>query len=208
MADDDIGLPKSTMLRAIKERLPADMRIAGDVNDMIVRCCEEFIHLVSTAANELCEKEKKSTILPEHILGALENLGFEPYLENLKKGKGILGIYAADAISFPPLGRFLLGSLLLSLLSYRASCLWYFWYSIRRLERGEKGGAKGREREEESKGRRRFISRRVACPSAAVVPAGAGADFRYYLRTGNCSARRDHYSGPFRGCAMKLCSGR
>jgi histone H3/H4 len=32
----------------------------------------EFITLVSSEANELCDKEKKSTLTPEHVLTALE----------------------------------------------------------------------------------------------------------------------------------------
>ena len=32
----------------------------------------EFIHLISAEANEICEKESKKTIAPEHILTALK----------------------------------------------------------------------------------------------------------------------------------------
>jgi hypothetical protein len=32
----------------------------------------EFIHLISSEANEICEQESKKTIAPEHILGALK----------------------------------------------------------------------------------------------------------------------------------------
>lgn len=32
----------------------------------------EFIHLISSEANEICEKESKKTIAPEHIISALE----------------------------------------------------------------------------------------------------------------------------------------
>jgi histone H3/H4 len=32
----------------------------------------EFIHMISTEANEICEKEAKKTISPEHIVGALK----------------------------------------------------------------------------------------------------------------------------------------
>lgn len=31
----------------------------------------EFIHLISSEANEICEQESKKTIAPEHIIGAL-----------------------------------------------------------------------------------------------------------------------------------------
>ena len=32
----------------------------------------EFIHLISSEANEICELESKKTIAPEHIIGALK----------------------------------------------------------------------------------------------------------------------------------------
>jgi histone H3/H4 len=31
----------------------------------------EFIHLISSEANEICEQENKKTIAPEHIISAL-----------------------------------------------------------------------------------------------------------------------------------------
>lgn len=34
----------------------------------------EFIHLLSSEANEICEKESKKTIAPEHIISALQVL--------------------------------------------------------------------------------------------------------------------------------------
>ena len=36
--------------------------------------CEEFIHLISSEANEICEQESKKTIAPEHIITALKVL--------------------------------------------------------------------------------------------------------------------------------------
>ena len=33
---------------------------------------EEFVHLISSEANEICDKEKKKTMAPEHILKALQ----------------------------------------------------------------------------------------------------------------------------------------
>ncbi len=88
MAEDlDIALPKATMSRIIKERLPNDMKIAAEANEIIMRCCEEFVHMIAGTANEVSEKEKKSTLTPEHILKSLEELGFTSYLDNLNAGK-------------------------------------------------------------------------------------------------------------------------
>jgi down-regulator of transcription 1 len=91
MADDEISLPKATMSRIIKERLPDDMKIAAEANEIIMRCCEEFVHMIAGTANEVSEKEKKSTITPEHVLKSLEELGFTSYLDNLNAGKSVSG---------------------------------------------------------------------------------------------------------------------
>lgn len=49
MADDsEVSLPKSTLQKSIKDLLPPDMRVAGDAVDLLVQCCNEFVHLVST----------------------------------------------------------------------------------------------------------------------------------------------------------------
>lgn len=40
----------------------------------------EFIHLVSSQANEICDKESKKTISPEHIITALEVRSLTLYL--------------------------------------------------------------------------------------------------------------------------------
>lgn len=33
---------------------------------------EEFIHLIASEANDVCEEESKKTIAPEHIISALK----------------------------------------------------------------------------------------------------------------------------------------
>ena len=90
MIDDDIGLPKSTMNKVIKGRLPENMRIANDASQTIIKCCDELVRIISTTANELSDKEKKSTILPEHILKATEELGFSSFLEPMNAGTSSL----------------------------------------------------------------------------------------------------------------------
>lgn len=48
----------------------------------------EFIHLISSEANEICEKESKKTIAPEHIIGALKVclLQLQSHRDNLCDG--------------------------------------------------------------------------------------------------------------------------
>lgn len=67
------------------------MTCAKETRDLIIECCvgayytklqdttdeliivrTEFIHLISSEANEICDQESKKTIAPEHIIGALK----------------------------------------------------------------------------------------------------------------------------------------
>ena len=44
------------------------VRVSNEARELIVTCCNEFIHLVSSEANEICNKNTKKTIMPEHVL--------------------------------------------------------------------------------------------------------------------------------------------
>ncbi|XP_062192704.1 protein Dr1 homolog isoform X2 [Phragmites australis] len=100
---DDVSLPKSTMFKIIKEMLPADVRVARDAQDLLVECCVEFINLLSSESNEVCSREEKKTIAPEHVLKALSDLGFREYIDE---------VYAAyeqhklDTLDSPKAGKF------------------------------------------------------------------------------------------------------
>ncbi|CAL1354650.1 unnamed protein product [Linum trigynum] len=80
---EDASLPKATMTKIIKEMLPPDVRVARDAQDLLIECCVEFINLISSESNEVCSREDKRTIAPEHVLKALEVLGFGEYIEEV-----------------------------------------------------------------------------------------------------------------------------
>ncbi|KAL5723509.1 Down-regulator of transcription 1 [Ranunculus cassubicifolius] len=80
---EDVSLPKATMIKIIKEMLPQDVRVARDAQDLLVECCVEFINLISSESNEVCGRAEKRTIAPEHVLRALEVLGFGEYIEDV-----------------------------------------------------------------------------------------------------------------------------
>jgi hypothetical protein len=44
----------------------------------------EFIHLISSEANDACEKDQKKTIAPEHVVSALKALGFDTYIDEVE----------------------------------------------------------------------------------------------------------------------------
>ncbi|KAK8617102.1 hypothetical protein V6N13_117069 [Hibiscus sabdariffa] len=80
---EDASLPKATMTKIIKEMLPPDVRVARDAQDLLIECCVEFINLISSESNEVCNREDKRTIAPEHVLKALQALGFGEYIEEV-----------------------------------------------------------------------------------------------------------------------------
>jgi histone H3/H4 len=100
-ADDDLSLPKgasppsrfhsanalptATVQKLISELLPADLTFAKESRDLLIDCCVEFIHLVSSEANEICEKETKKTISADHVVKALVELGFEDYVQEIQE---------------------------------------------------------------------------------------------------------------------------
>jgi len=74
-SDEDLTIPRAAMNKMIKEILPS-IRVANDSRELILNCCTEFIHLISSEANEICNQQTKKTISPEHVLQALDRLGF------------------------------------------------------------------------------------------------------------------------------------
>ncbi|PWA14456.1 hypothetical protein CCH79_00011047 [Gambusia affinis] len=81
--DDDLTIPRAAINKMIKETLP-NVRVANDARELVVNCCTEFIHLISSEANEICNKSDKKTISPEHVINALESLGFASYITEVK----------------------------------------------------------------------------------------------------------------------------
>ncbi|KAJ2453877.1 negative cofactor 2 transcription regulator complex subunit ncb2 [Coemansia sp. RSA 2336] len=84
VADDDLSLPRATVYKLIGEMLPQDIACAKDTRDLLLDCCNEFIHLIASESNEICEKEAKKTIAAEHVLAALQELGFEKYVSEVQ----------------------------------------------------------------------------------------------------------------------------
>jgi histone H3/H4 len=82
-ADDDLSLPKATVYKLITEMLPPGVACPKETRDLLITCCVEFIHLLSSEANDVCEKNARKTISPEHVMDALRNLGFGGYVDEV-----------------------------------------------------------------------------------------------------------------------------
>ncbi|KAJ1965344.1 negative cofactor 2 transcription regulator complex subunit ncb2 [Dipsacomyces acuminosporus] len=84
-SEDDLSLPRATVYKLIGEMLPSDITCAKDTRDLLIDCCNEFIHLIASESNEICEKEAKKTIAAEHVLAALKELGFDKYVNEVQE---------------------------------------------------------------------------------------------------------------------------
>ncbi|ORY82543.1 histone-fold-containing protein [Protomyces lactucae-debilis] len=82
--DDELSLPKATVHKLVTEMLPPDLIFSRESRDLLIDLCVEFVHLLSSEANDICEKETKKTIAAEHVLKAVEELGFPAYLDALQ----------------------------------------------------------------------------------------------------------------------------
>jgi histone H3/H4 len=65
--DDELTLPRASINKMIKEILP-NIRVANESRELILNCCTEFIHLISSEANDICNNQQKKTINAEHVL--------------------------------------------------------------------------------------------------------------------------------------------
>ena len=82
-ADEELTLPRAAMNKMIKEVMP-NIRVANEARELILQCSTEFIHLLSSEANEICDKQQKKTISPEHVLQ-----GIWIRISNLKQHSGL-----------------------------------------------------------------------------------------------------------------------
>ncbi|KAM9283806.1 protein Dr1 isoform 1-T1 [Morus bassanus] len=85
--DDDLTIPRAAINKMIKETLP-NVRVANDARELVVNCCTEFIHLISSEANEICNKSEKKTISPEHVIQAIQKT----------KGRGLLRVWRRKSV--------------------------------------------------------------------------------------------------------------
>lgn len=74
----------ATIHNLIKKHLPQELRVSNDTVDMLYKCCNEFVQAVYSEANEISAKDNKTTITPDHITQAMQELGFDDFLEEVK----------------------------------------------------------------------------------------------------------------------------
>merc|ERR1711994_454324 len=104
--DDELTIPRAAMNKMIKELLP-NIRVANEARELVLNCCTEFIHLISSESNEICNGQQKKTISAEHVLAALEKLGFGDFKKDAEEVSLGLGVhyntFSYDIHFAPPL---------------------------------------------------------------------------------------------------------
>jgi len=80
-AETEPKLPRASVEKIIAETLSAPMLCTREVKDALLLGCIEFVHVIATESNRICEKEQKKTVTHEHIYSALKELGYGEYIE-------------------------------------------------------------------------------------------------------------------------------
>lgn len=84
VANEDIVLPKSNVMKIMRLGLPEKFKISGDAIETMQECLSEFIKFITSEASEKCNEEKKKTMTGEDIINAMIILGFDNYSELLR----------------------------------------------------------------------------------------------------------------------------
>ena len=100
--DDELTIPRAAMNKMIKELLP-NIRVANDARELILNCCTEFIHLISSESNDICNQQQKKTISAEHVLAALDKLGYGDFRKDAEE---VILIVVQDCLMVRPGVRF------------------------------------------------------------------------------------------------------
>lgn len=78
--DEDLNIPRAAINKYVKEVIP-DVRVSNETREILSRCCNEFIHIVTSDANAICEEQQKKTIASDHLMAVFERLGWSEYKE-------------------------------------------------------------------------------------------------------------------------------
>lgn len=63
-----------------EELLPEGLYMGKDTQRLVVSCAQEFVHMLTFQANEICQKETRNGYISlQHVVKACEELGFAEY---------------------------------------------------------------------------------------------------------------------------------
>ncbi|CAD5212369.1 unnamed protein product [Bursaphelenchus okinawaensis] len=78
-------LPIANIQRIMRRVVPEEGKLSKESKDLVQECVSEFIQFVVSEASDHCLEEKRKTISCEDLLKALRDLGFDPYVNVLKR---------------------------------------------------------------------------------------------------------------------------
>jgi len=81
--EQDRYLPIANIGRIMKQALPREAKISKEARETVQECVSEFISFITSEACERCKNGNRKTINGDDLLQALNNLGFDRYIENL-----------------------------------------------------------------------------------------------------------------------------
>ncbi|KAL7014346.1 hypothetical protein ACKWTF_015872 [Chironomus riparius] len=86
LREQDRFLPIANIAKIMKKAIPNNSqgKIAKDARECVQECVSEFISFITSEASERCSNEKRKTMNGEDILWAMQNLGFDNYIDPLK----------------------------------------------------------------------------------------------------------------------------
>ncbi|CAL9204755.1 unnamed protein product [Musa hybrid cultivar] len=83
--EQDRLLPIANVGRIMKQILPQNAKISKEAKETMQECVSEFISFVTGEASDKCHKEKRKTVNGDDICWALNTLGFDDYVEPMKR---------------------------------------------------------------------------------------------------------------------------
>ncbi|PKA58453.1 Nuclear transcription factor Y subunit B-5 [Apostasia shenzhenica] len=83
--EQDRLLPIANVGRIMKQILPPNAKISKEAKETMQECVSEFISFVTGEASDRCRKEKRKTVNGDDICWALAALGFDDYVEPMKR---------------------------------------------------------------------------------------------------------------------------
>ncbi|XP_075242489.1 uncharacterized protein LOC142337232 [Convolutriloba macropyga] len=84
LREQDRFLPIANVARIMKAAVPKSGKIAKDAKECVQECVSEFISFITSEASEKCALEKRKTINGEDLIYAMQQLGFDSYVEPLR----------------------------------------------------------------------------------------------------------------------------
>ncbi|KAL3319296.1 hypothetical protein Ciccas_002041 [Cichlidogyrus casuarinus] len=85
LREQDRFLPIANVAKIMKKSVPSSGKIAKEAKECVQECVSEFISFITSEAVDRCIEEKRKTVNGEDILFAIHALGFDNYLDPLKK---------------------------------------------------------------------------------------------------------------------------